>query len=110
MTVFGRPHPGARTAKSSALATAALLGALVLGGWIVGQIVVDMPKKALVGAALLSTLVVALSLPTLFSWLFIRALGLLLLGYVCFGRAFAHIGAPPTSWVSWCWRSACWPP
>jgi hypothetical protein len=54
-----------------------------------------MPKKALLGAGVVTTVVVALSLPTLFPWLFVRALAALLIGYVCFGRAFAHVGVPP---------------
>ena len=62
---------------------------------IVGLVVVDMPKKAVAAAAIFSTGVVALSLPTLFPWIFIRALGLILLGYICGGRAFAHLGVPP---------------
>ena len=95
MTVFGRLQPGARTTKSSALSMVALVGALVLGGALVGLVVVDMPKKAVAAAAIFSTGVVALSLPTLFPWIFIRAMGLILLGYICGGRAFAHLGVPP---------------
>ena len=72
-----------------------MLGTLILGGWIAGQFVVDMPKKTLVGVAALSTLVVALSLPRLFPSLFLPALAALLVGYALFGRAFAHLGAPP---------------
>ena len=72
MTVFGRLQPGARTTKSSALSMVALVGALVLGGALVGLVVVDMPKKAVAAAAIFSTGVVALSLPTLFPWIFIE--------------------------------------
>jgi hypothetical protein len=95
MTAFGRLMSGARTGTSPALAKWALLGALVLVGWIAGEFVVDMPKKTLAGVGVLSTLVVALSLPKLFPWLFIRALALLLIGYAFFGRAFAHLGVAP---------------
>jgi len=84
MTVFGRLQPRARTAKSSAFAGAAFLAALAVGGLVVGLIVVDMPKKSVLVAFLFSTVVVALSLPTLFPWVFTRALPLLFVGYVCF--------------------------
>ncbi len=95
MTFLERLHPGSRAAIPPAFTKWALLGAVLLGGWLLGQYVVNMPRIVLVGVAGTSAVVVALSQPTLFPWLFVRALGLLLVGYAFFGRAFAHIGAPP---------------
>jgi hypothetical protein len=95
MTVLGRIHAGARLTRWGRGSIWLLLIPITLGAWLLSDYIVGMPLATVIGVAGICTLIVAGSLPTLFPQLFLSLLGLLLFGYAFFGRAFAHLGAPP---------------
>ncbi|MBA3496737.1 MAG: O-antigen ligase family protein [Gemmatimonadales bacterium] len=95
MTVFGRLYEEAGSVRSGLRRIGSIPIVVTFGSILLATRVVSDPVTTVLGAFVVLALIVAASLPRFVPRLFVPLLGLLLLGYAFFSRAFAHLGIPP---------------